>query len=163
MHIKQGFKKVVLYGRGLCTEWRSLVYCMAVREACFCMADVPFCMAEAHGGGGFPPLASWVDVFYQRQLYMVYENNVFKKKSYKTLIYRRFFTAPVIKLFRFTQLYDYFSNMFDLKIKRLNESLGRRIIYYYTRSFYVTLWFLNRFSQTNMNPNSYTDWPYCST
>ena len=28
---------------------------MAVREAHFCMAEVRFCMGEAHGGRGFPP------------------------------------------------------------------------------------------------------------
>ena len=27
---------------------------MAVREACFCMAEVSFCIAEAHDGRGFP-------------------------------------------------------------------------------------------------------------
>ena len=51
-HIKQGLKNVLLYGRGSCTEWRRLVYCMAVREACICMAEVHFCMAEAQDGRG---------------------------------------------------------------------------------------------------------------
>ena len=30
------------------------MYCMVVREARFCMAEVCFCMVEAHGGREFP-------------------------------------------------------------------------------------------------------------
>ena len=68
-HKNQCFKKFVLYGRDLCSVWRRLVYCMAeacvlnaVGEARFCMAEVLFCMAEAHGSQEFSPSSgsSWV-------------------------------------------------------------------------------------------------------
>ena len=49
-----------LYGGGSCSVWRRLVYCMAVRETRFCMADFRFCMAEAHDGRGFPPSSTLV-------------------------------------------------------------------------------------------------------
>ena len=48
----------VLYGGGSCIVWRRLVFCMAVREARFCMAEVRFCMAEAYVGRGFPPAST---------------------------------------------------------------------------------------------------------
>ena len=43
----------VLYGRGLCTDGRGS-YWLAVRKARFCMAEVCFCVAEAHGVQGVP-------------------------------------------------------------------------------------------------------------
>ena len=46
-----------MYGRGWCTVWRRLIYCMAVGETRFCMAEVRFYMAEAsHGGRDSLPL-----------------------------------------------------------------------------------------------------------